>query len=1434
MLTTGGFGRARFKVRALAGSVATTLTAASLVSLGVVSQIALAPPAHAGPASAVTEYQPTLNATNSGAPGDGGKWGGRSVAVDVNPANPSTVMTATESGGLFRSTDGGANWTHVDTLVPFRMADLKWASNNPSVVLATTWQTGDSANPGGIYRSTDGGLTWSHATVPGCGGASGDYFAWGIAFEPSSSNAYAGTDCGLAWSTDQGATWNLQAMERVHAVAASTGGIVDMCTGSGHRRSTVTGGTIAAVGGLDPIPGAGGGGCPFPNIGASAHDMAVSPQESNVLFVLRGAVASGCGAGNPNILYESDDAGVTWTQVGGGCTSRAPWVATHASASGSATQFDVYYSGGLDLYRGTCTSGGPGLRCSGLPSIGAPNVPTAHPDINGISFAPDATNCANFLVVDGGVEKGSSCGASFVFTAGSGGNGGYNALQLYEVNGQSHPGCTPASSSTCQTDLYVGTQDNDNWASPDAGATWPTAGCCEGFSFQTPPTAPNDSGQQVSFITCAGCGNKLAASRFAGCGYNPACSGWNNPPGTVPGPETMTPYLLRGSATNYVQWSIPSGTTNQLYKSPDTGGTWTAVNAATISQALMGRAAVAGPASDPTIYQPYCINNCGFIAPSGGLDKVTGIGLATATVTDVTSGLGALGTWNFGNGSWLIQESALGVDPSNPLHLIAADVASRSMKVSTDGGATWKVDNALTNLVTRGGQLAFSIPSVGTEAHAIAFDPANGNRILVGTESAGVIASVNGGATWTKLVGSEKLTAASSFFFDQANGTIYASSYGRGLWKVTIPTADLSITKTHSPDPATAGTQLTWTITVTNNGPDAVLDAVVTDTLPAQVTYLSNNLNPPASCSVVGQSVTCQVGQLNSGQSISFQIVTFVHPDAVVGSGGAASITNVATVSSLSVADPNPSNNTASDTAILNDSADLGVTKICTPNTNVYAGTPINCTVYVDNLGPSYARGVVVDDTTLSNGAFTISNVAVSPGPTTCTQNPVSGGTDLRCTLGALANASTTTTGRDTLTYTISANDGQNINNTAVVRSDTPDPNGANNQASVNLSVTSVANLGLTKIGPASVVAGTAIEWTLRVHNAGPSVASSNVITDTVPAGVSITSVAMPGGSCTAGVPGDPTHPTVCTFGPLASGADSATMTVDAVVLPTTTGILHNDASVTSATFDNNTNDNLAHTDTSVTVVSSLTVAIVPTPNVVTAGTPLSYQITVGNGGPSTATGITLTDPLPSGVMFSSTGGVGNCSYQTNTATVSCQLPNLDPGQSEVVTIYTTVKTSTLPGQMSNTATATGSGSPAASGTATVTVQTRADLSIVLTSDQTVYHPSTTIHYQITVTNLGPSDAQNVVIVQNLPTVKQGKYVSNSLGCPAPTGTTLTCQAPAVPALATIPAGGSITFQVNFYITGNKGTITSSASVSSATTDPLTANNSSTRNVTVK
>ncbi len=79
--------------------------------------------------------------------------------------------------------------------------------------------------------------------------------------------------------------------------------------------------------------------------------------------------------------------------------------------------------------------------------------------------------------------------------------------------------------------------------------------------------------------------------------------------------------------------------------------------------------------------------------------------------------------------------------------------------------------------------------------------------------------------------------------------------------------------------------------------------------------------------------------------------------------------------------------------------------------------------------------------------------------------------------------------GRATLTYRITATEGQDINNLASVRAATPDPDSTSNSAQVGLTVTALADLAVTKTAPATIVAGTNLTYTLSVSNGGLSTA---------------------------------------------------------------------------------------------------------------------------------------------------------------------------------------------------------------------------------------------------------------------------------------------------------------------------------------------------------
>jgi uncharacterized repeat protein (TIGR01451 family) len=184
-----------------------------------------------------------------------------------------------------------------------------------------------------------------------------------------------------------------------------------------------------------------------------------------------------------------------------------------------------------------------------------------------------------------------------------------------------------------------------------------------------------------------------------------------------------------------------------------------------------------------------------------------------------------------------------------------------------------------------------------------------------------------------------------------------------------------------------------------------------------------------------------------------------------------------------------------------------------------------------------------------------------------------------------------------------------------------------------------------------------------------------------------------------------------------------------------------------------------------------------------------------------------------------------------------CNLPNLRPATAVDVFVDLRVASKVESGTtLITNGTLSATGATPVSSSVLVATNRVSDLAVLLTSDAAVYKPSKIIHYSIVITNNGPSDASGVTFTLNLPPPKTAVYNSNDSGCPAPVGTTMTCN------IGIVRAGQTRTVVVNVLIRGNKGTITSSVSVvsngappgSPASTDPVSGNNSSTRVVTVK
>lgn len=125
---------------------------------------------------------------------------------------------------------------------------------------------------------------------------------------------------------------------------------------------------------------------------------------------------------------------------------------------------------------------------------------------------------------------------------------------------------------------------------------------------------------------------------------------------------------------------------------------------------------------------------------------------------------------------------------------------------------------------------------------------------------------------------------------------------------ITTVSADLQIVKTANPDPVSVGGTLTYTLTVTNNGPDAAENAKVVDILPSGITYVSSNPNKGS-----WSAPNWNIGDLANGASAQMTIVTTIDN---IPSG---TISNTATVSS-DTDDPDPSNNSATKDVEVGDS----------------------------------------------------------------------------------------------------------------------------------------------------------------------------------------------------------------------------------------------------------------------------------------------------------------------------------------------------------------------------------------------------------------------------------------------------------------------------------------------------------------------------------
>ncbi len=476
--------------------------------------------------------------------------------------------------------------------------------------------------------------------------------------------------------------------------------------------------------------------------------------------------------------------------------------------------------------------------------------------------------------------------------------------------------------------------------------------------------------------------------------------------------------------------------------------------------------------------------------------------------------------------------------------------------------------------------------------------------------------------------------------------------------------AEVSITKTSDSDEVIAGEDLFYTITVFNDGPGTARNVVVTDVLPVGLRYLADSAvtNPAGGCTVVSNphpldvdpaaphppfemelvdTVTCNLVDIPNNGVVTFKIKVHVasnflvfNPDGIVTLNPDGTKTLVNTASIVSQVDTDLTNNSSTAYTFVTDESDLRILKFVEPFGSVAAGQVFIYTIYVDNLGPSTARDVIIRDTLLNHPdvsiqscAFSVSQAGSAIEQFSCTTGPIVStqfGSDIGsfsasfiAPLGPNPLAPASPFGRLRASFRLVANNATTITNLTTVSSPTPDPVMSNNIAVVDFTVVAAADLSITKakanwaLVATTQVQGTAgINETQRITSYGPPTEGSFTITFE--------------GQTTAPIPYNATAATI----QLALVALSNIAPGDVIVTggPINTSFVNIQFTGALGLSDRN----------------QVTTTVTPPLQTVNAGDLLTYTLTVANNGPSVAENVVVKDDLPSWVSVVSVTSAGN------------------------------------------------------------------------------------------------------------------------------------------------------------------------------------------------
>jgi len=674
--------------------------------------------------------------------------GGRVNSIAINPEDSNERYAASDSGGLFRSTDSGLHWQHVRTLpVIFTQSVVVVPSRSsaPNVVLVSAKADFKVRNGGGIWRSDDSGATWTQALFDP--DADERLSAYEISVQPRTGTIYAGTSKGITWSTDSGSSWvnpvvafSGAADQTVYSVLATSttiylGGPSGVRVGDGVVLRTPDG---------DPGP--------IQNMHAFS-----AWAERRFAFAMNAA----------GQLHLSADSGGAWRRItsappaASGCNG-IPFIKAAARIEDVREWLFLYLSDRCNLH----VMFTPVVPEGDVAQQMDFDEPWRQADVErgGPRDLAFVDNDAKMLGTTAGLHRNAVEDVVWRLVGG-GREGGFNALQINEVKGQVDGQ---------RTDLYLGTRDNGIVA-------WsPAESHVQSFASE---------GHFIELERQAVAGNCNLTFEVGRQTFKS--------PARLTNPSLFTDHVNRREAPVLLRTGHFVQAVTRLTPSFARGMAQSENCAqpfrpfAIFREAPVGLARLGHPGDvnvDTTLYQPY----------RNAVDTLKLMRIQRfPTSTDVAETrfplmdyFGSLGI----NPHLSDLYPVYGVDPGTPTHVIAPSVgANGKMMFTADGGGEWDDLGDLTLLAqgvptVRLFQTDLNEPQGGPFplVTAVSFSPQDPNLVLAGTNEGGIYASFQNGTrdTWSSVANSDGATYVTSFFWQNAN-TVYVSTFGRGLWKLT-------------------------------------------------------------------------------------------------------------------------------------------------------------------------------------------------------------------------------------------------------------------------------------------------------------------------------------------------------------------------------------------------------------------------------------------------------------------------------------------------------------------------------------------------------------------------------------------------------------------------------------------------------------------------